>query len=121
MYTDDVLALRVLTRVGTNPDDTRCTGPGATHTNASGLRLHYDAASRPSHFDATIDGVTEDLLLHSDGAPCASAQSAGVTVRSLDGTTPTSALAKCKDSGPVGFAGGNPWFEIAVWGGAPAP
>ncbi|MGH9908759.1 MAG: LamG domain-containing protein [Pyrinomonadaceae bacterium] len=34
----DGLALRVLTRIGTNPDDTKCSGPGGSHNNAVGLR-----------------------------------------------------------------------------------
>lgn len=44
----DVLSLRILTRIGTNPDDTRCTGAGAGHSSANGLRLYDDAATRKS-------------------------------------------------------------------------
>ena len=44
--TGDVLSLRVSTRIGTNPDGTKCAGPGGSHNNALGLRLYYDAASR---------------------------------------------------------------------------
>ena len=51
---DDVLSLRVLTRIGTNPDGSRCPGPGGSHGSAVGLRLYFDAASRPSRFDATF-------------------------------------------------------------------
>jgi hypothetical protein len=50
----DVLSLRVLTRIGTNPDDSKCSGPGGSHSNAVGLRLYFDAVSRPSRFDATF-------------------------------------------------------------------
>src|SRR5262249_30498264 len=46
----DVLSLRASTRVGTNADNTKCAG----HNSAAGLRLYYDAANRPSRFDATI-------------------------------------------------------------------
>ena len=42
----DVLALKVLTRIGTNSNGSQCGG----HTNAVGLRLYFDAASRPSSF-----------------------------------------------------------------------
>ena len=46
----DIVSLKVSTRIGTNPDDTKCPG----HNNAVGLRLYYDAVSRPSGFGATI-------------------------------------------------------------------
>src|SRR4030095_15598733 len=55
----DVLALKVSTRIGTNPDDTKCVpGPASAHTSARGLRLYYDAARRPA-------------ALGLRGAPCA--------------------------------------------------
>ena len=74
--TGDTLALRVSTRVGTNADDTKCSGPGGSHNNAVGLRLYYDSASRDSRFDATISPEpNEDLFLHSDGNPCNNAPS----------------------------------------------
>jgi len=50
----DVLSLQVLTRIGTNPDGSKCPGPGGSHSNAVGLRLYFDAVSRPSRFDATF-------------------------------------------------------------------
>jgi len=37
----DELKLTVLTRIGTNPDDTKCVG----HSNAVGLRLYFDAST----------------------------------------------------------------------------
>jgi hypothetical protein len=43
----DVLGLKVLTRIGTNPDGTACGG----HANAAGLRLYFDSTNRPSSFD----------------------------------------------------------------------
>jgi hypothetical protein len=43
----DVLGLKVLTRIGTNPDDSQCSG----HTNATGLRLYFDSTNRPSGID----------------------------------------------------------------------
>ena len=46
----DVFALQVVTRIGTNSNDTKCTG----HNNAVGLRLYYDAISRQSLFAAEL-------------------------------------------------------------------
>ncbi|MEW6246480.1 MAG: RHS repeat-associated core domain-containing protein [Nitrospirota bacterium] len=46
----DTLSLKILTRIGTNPDDTKCPG----HNNAVGLRLYFDATTRNARFDATI-------------------------------------------------------------------
>jgi len=46
----DTLSLRLLTRVGTNPDGTKCPGPGGSHNNARGLRLYFDATTRASQF-----------------------------------------------------------------------
>jgi hypothetical protein len=44
--TEDELKLTVLTRIGTNPDDTKCSG----HNNAVGLRLYFDAITRAAQF-----------------------------------------------------------------------
>jgi hypothetical protein len=101
----DVLSLKVLTRIGTNPGNTKCAGPGGTHNNAVGLRLYYDAVSRPSRFAAEIapDPLT-DFFLHSAGANFF-----------LDDMAPTATAAKFKDSAAVNFAGGNPWREIGTW------
>ncbi len=46
----DGLSLKVLTRIGTNPDGTKCAG----HNNAVGLRLYFDATSRAAKFSATL-------------------------------------------------------------------
>ena len=46
----DALSLKILTRIGTNGAGTFCGG----HSNAVGLRLYFDAVSRPSRFDATL-------------------------------------------------------------------
>ena len=43
----DVLGLKVLTRIGTNPDGSACGG----HGNAVGLRLYFDSTNRPSSVD----------------------------------------------------------------------
>jgi hypothetical protein len=96
----DLLSLKILTRIGTNPDDSKCPG----HNNAVGLRLYYDAQSRASHFGAEIapDPLT-DVFLHSDGTDF------------LDALEPTAATAKFKDSSSLNVAGGNPWKEIGTW------
>jgi hypothetical protein len=49
----DVLKLKVLTRIGTNPDDSKCSGPGGSHNNAVGLRVYFDSVTRPARFGET--------------------------------------------------------------------
>jgi gamma-glutamyltranspeptidase/glutathione hydrolase len=44
--TTDGLSLKVLTRIGTNADETKCAG----HANAVGLRLYFDTVGTPSKF-----------------------------------------------------------------------
>jgi hypothetical protein len=50
--TTDILRLKLLTRIGTTPDETRCVGPGGGHSSAAGLRLYFDGAVRSSGFEA---------------------------------------------------------------------
>jgi hypothetical protein len=50
--TTDTLSLKLLTRIGTNPDDTKCTGPGGSHNSAAGLRMYFDGVSNSSQFGA---------------------------------------------------------------------
>jgi hypothetical protein len=110
------LSFNVSTRIGTNTNGTKCSGPGGSHNNAVGLRLYYDSTARQSRFDATIgSGSSTDWYLRSDGNACVNAQSTGVTTRYLSMTAPTATSAKCKDSTGVNFAGGNPWKEIGSW------
>jgi hypothetical protein len=96
----DVVSLRVSTRVGTNPDDSKCPG----HANAVGLRLYYDGTTRPSRMGAQIspDPLTSFYLR------------AGANLR-LDAAAPTESVAKTQDSAGINFAGGNAWREIGVW------
>ena len=118
----DVVGFRVSTRVGTNPDNTKCAGPGGSHNNAVGLRLYYDSAGQASHFDATITPhPNTNLYLHSNGNPCNNAESTAVTTRSLSDTAPVGASSKCKDSGTVNFANGNPFSVIGTWSLPPMP
>jgi hypothetical protein len=46
----DVAKVRMLTRIGTNLDDTKCGG----HNSAAGLRLYFDGINQASHFGDTI-------------------------------------------------------------------
>lgn len=96
----DILSLKVLTRIGTNPNDTKCPG----HNNAVGLRLYFDAMSHPSRFAAEI---TPDplaaLFLHSNGTDF------------LDDMPPSATTAKFKDSSSLNFSGDNPWKAIGTW------
>jgi hypothetical protein len=50
--TSDQLALKLWTRIGTNPDNTKCAG---SHNNAIGLRAYFDSTSRQPRFGATIN------------------------------------------------------------------
>jgi hypothetical protein len=114
----DVAALKVSTRIGTNPNDGKCTGPGSSHASARGLRLYYDAANRPSHVDVGFTPGTNDVLyLDSNGTACpgGGGESAHVTERTLTKGASTGLDAKCKDSSPVSFAGGNFFEEIGTW------
>jgi alpha-tubulin suppressor-like RCC1 family protein len=97
----DTLSLKFLTRIGTNPDGSKCAGPGGSHSNAVGLRLYYDSTTRPSGF-AAADPVT-DLFLHTSGNDY------------FDSTAPTFGTAKFRDSPSVNFAGGNPWKPVGMW------
>jgi hypothetical protein len=48
--TSDVLSLKLSTRIGTNPNDTKYAG----HNNAVGLRVYFDATNRAAKFDSTF-------------------------------------------------------------------
>jgi hypothetical protein len=101
MVPGDVLSLKLSARVGTNPDGTKCPG----HNNAVGLRLYYGALSTPSRLGTTTSGGEgADQYLQSLG---------GTLV--LQDVPPGGGQARTKDSGPVNFAGGNPWAVIGVW------
>jgi hypothetical protein len=90
----DILSLKILTRIGTNSDDSKCPG----HKNAVGLRLYYDGVNRPSRFGAEIaPHPLADLFLHSVGT------------KFLDGEPPTATTATFQDSPSLNFSGGNPW------------
>jgi hypothetical protein len=112
----DVADLKVSVRIGTNPDDTKCSGPGASHSNATGLRLYYDSVSRPSRFNVTLAPFpSANLFLLSDGNPCNNAPSTGVTIRFLDVTPPSDTKPKCDDTGGLNFAGGNKYQATGIF------
>ena len=112
-------ALVLSTRIGTNPDETKCTpGPGGSHNSAVGLRVYYDSTSRPSRFDMTLGSSSTDVYLHSNGSACTSAPSVGATnlyfdeARS-DGRREVQGLRRRE------LRGGNPWKVIGTWDGTP--
>ena len=111
----DQLSLKILTRVGTNPNGSKCSGPGGSHNNAVGLRLYYDATTRASDVQASITQVPSDLFLHSNGTVCGNSASSGGTTSFLDGNSPTATSAKCQDSGSINFVHGNPWSTVGTW------
>jgi len=101
----DVFLLKLLTRIGTNPDGTKCSGPGGSHNNAVGLRLYFDSTTRPSRASIPfLSNPSMNLFLHAAGSNLF-----------LDGNAPNPGTVKFKDSGPVSFVGGNPWKEIGTW------
>lgn len=96
-----VLSFRISTRIGTNPDDTKCDG----HNNATGLRLYYDSTSQPSQVIAEITPAPPaSFFLHTTGSS-----------NFFDTTAPTATTANSKDSASVNFAGGNPFKVIGTW------
>ena len=113
---DDVLRVRVSTRIGTTAQGARCAGPGGSHSSARGLRLYYDGAKTPSSLGLQLaPDPLDDFFLDSNGGVCANLPSPTATVFSLDETAPGAAAPKCRDSGTVNFANGNPWQLIGTW------
>jgi hypothetical protein len=97
-----VFSLTIRTRIGTNPNGTKCAG----HSNAVGLRLYYDSTSQPSRIGAQLPPeLVQDFFLHSSSS----------NVLFLDDSAPTAITAKFKDSAGVNFTGGNPWKAIGTW------
>jgi hypothetical protein len=99
------VSLKMLTRIGTNPDGSKCTGPGGSHNIAVGLRLYFDADGRASKLRA--DPSTPpipDYFLDSSG-----------TNLVLTTAAPVGANAQFSDSTSINFANGNAWKEIGTW------
>jgi hypothetical protein len=87
----DVLTITVSVRAGTREGGTSCGG----HGSATGVRVYYDAASRPARVG--------EFYLHSGLPP------------SFDGTVPTAATPRFTDSAAVHVSGGNPWQVAGTW------
>ena len=105
----DALTLKVFTRIGTNADGTKCSGPGGSHNNAVGLRLYYDSVSRPTRFSAQFAANPfTDFSLHSNASNLF-----------LNNSAPTGVTTKFKDSGSINFNGGNLWKEVGAWSKLP--
>jgi hypothetical protein len=112
----DVLSFKVLTRIGSKPDGTKCSGPGGSHASAAGLRLYYDSGSQASRFGVGIrPEPVADVFLHSNGGPCRNAPGADATSHLVDESTPVGSAAKCRDSQGVHFGQGNPWRDVGTW------
>jgi hypothetical protein len=112
----DVLRVRVSTRIGTTPQGARCAGPGGSHLSARGLRLYYDGAKVPSNLGLQLaPDPLDDFYLDSNGGICADLPSSTATVFSLDETAPGATAPKCRDSGTINYANGNPWQLIGTW------
>jgi len=112
----DVLRVRVSTRIGTTAQGARCAGPGGSHLSARGLRLYYDGAKTPSSLGLQLaPDPLDDFYLDSNGGICANLPSPTATTFSLDETAPGATAPKCRDSGTVNYANGNPWQLIGTW------
>ncbi len=112
----DAFAVTVLARVGTDGTGARCTGRGATHANARGLRLYFDAAGQASGLPLTLGGgPAKDLFLRASGPPCAAQPSPLNAGFVLDDDAPANGAAKCRDSAGVKQAGGNAWKPVGTW------
>jgi hypothetical protein len=70
--TTDTLSVKLSTRIGTNPDNTKCAG----HNNAVGLRLYFDATTHQARFDATTGAAGPTIA---SLAPASLSLAAGTT------------------------------------------
>ena len=92
------VTVRLLARIGTNANGTRCTGTGATHASAGGLRFYYDAATRRS----LLSSDSGAAHFHSNGTACTENASGGVSSRTID-TNPVASAARCQDAPGLTF------------------
>ena len=95
------LSLRMLARIGTNPDGTKCSGP----SKSTGLHLYSGTADWPSHvtLGASLD-PRATLFLHA---------ASGRNL--LAPASPAATTAALSESGSLDFDEGNPWKEIGTW------
>ena len=112
----DVLRVRVSTRIGTTPQGARCAGPGGSHVSARGLRLYYDSAKMPSNLGLQLSpDALENFFLDSDGGDLRQSPQPDRDDILPRKTAPGPTAPKCRDSGTVNFANGNPWQLIGTW------
>jgi hypothetical protein len=52
-FGSEPLSLRLLTRIGTNTEGRKCSGPEGSHNSALGLRLYFDATTYPAGVSTT--------------------------------------------------------------------
>ena len=95
--TSDVFSLKVLTRIGTTPTGGSCGG----HSNAAGLRLYFDAISRPASIGLTLAPTSVEFSWVSGGA----SHTCGVT---------TTGAAYCWGSNDRGQLGDNTRIDRSV-------
>ena len=103
--TGSPVTVRVFARIGTDGKGVRCTGTGATHTRARGVRFYYDTETRGS-----VLSNASRVFFTSDGTTCTSALSSGVSIRTFDGAP--GGVLHCQDSTAISIAGGNIWQQI---------
>jgi hypothetical protein len=101
------VTVRLYARIGTTDGVNRCTGTGATHVSALGLRFYYDANTRPSALSTSLG----PLYFHSNGTACTSSVSTGVTSRTISATG-VGTTGHCQDSPIVHFNTGNVYQQI---------
>jgi hypothetical protein len=113
----DVLSLRVLARIGTNPDDTVCAGHRRGRVFSDGVWLYYDAADRPARLAIEIGGAPpSELFLRSDGGRCTGHRpDSHARHLELDPVPPAHDPGKCLRSGRLDLDHGNPWREVGTW------
>ena len=115
----DVLALRVLARMGTNADGTSCAPVRRGPVRSDGLRLFYDSAIHPSRLAVEPAGEAPgDIFLRAGGPGFSNGRRQGDTIDAvlrLDLAPPTDEQGKFRDSGPLDLNRGNPWNELDAW------
>lgn len=127
----DVLALRILARVGTNADGTPCASPRSHgRLESDGVRLLFDSTRHPSRLALEVAGESpRELYLRADDHACSGLPGFGRGLGHgqpfrhhghghdlvLDVDPPDDRRGKARDSGELELAGGNPWGEIGTW------
>jgi hypothetical protein len=106
----DVLALKISTRIGTNPDDKLWPGAASAHTSAGIAAL---LRWRPSALRAILAPGSNHRFTSTRTVRHARRGARGECHGEPDRHGPT-ARAKCKDSSDIKFAGGNRFSEVGT-------